>query len=160
MTTEIFFFKNHAENETWRLVRDLFLFFKIALYEVKANGLQPNFNHFPQSSTCQTIKTKYMKFDNIDPEICSILIFKKRACEQFLYHILCMIIQEKYFSCYALLTDQISLPDCLYCLRYWYICVLQLFINQVVTSQSFEVNLIFLIKPFSYMTKKSRQKFK
>ena len=34
MTTEIFFFKNHAENETRRLVRDLFLFFKIALYEV------------------------------------------------------------------------------------------------------------------------------
>ena len=33
-----------------------------------------------------------------------------------------------------LLTDQISLPDCLYFLRYWSICVLQLFFNQAVTS--------------------------
>ena len=31
---EIFFFKNHAENEAGRLVPDLFLFFKIVLYEV------------------------------------------------------------------------------------------------------------------------------
>ena len=41
---------------------------------------------------------------------------------------------KKCFSCYALLTDQISLPDCLYFLKYWSICVLQLFVNQVVTS--------------------------
>ena len=33
-----------------------------------------------------------------------------------------------------ILTDQISLPDCLYFLRYWSICLLQLFVNQVVTS--------------------------
>ena len=38
------------------------------------------------------------------------------------------------FSCYALLTDQISLPDCLYFLRYWSICVLELFVNEVVMS--------------------------
>ena len=31
------------------------------------------------------------------------------------------------------LTDQISLSGCLYFLRYWAICVLQLFVNQVVT---------------------------
>ena len=36
---EIFFFKNHAENEARRLVPDLFLFSKKALYEVKATGL-------------------------------------------------------------------------------------------------------------------------
>ena len=34
-----------------------------------------------------------------------------------------------------LLTDLISLSDCLYFLRYWAICVLQLFVFQVVTSQ-------------------------
>ena len=39
------FFKNHAENETRRLVPDL-LFFKKVLYEVKAIGLQLNFNMF------------------------------------------------------------------------------------------------------------------
>ena len=34
----MFFFKNHAENQAGRLVPDTFLFFKRALYEVKANG--------------------------------------------------------------------------------------------------------------------------
>ena len=53
-----------------------------------------------------------------------------------------MILQEKWFSCYILLTDQISLSDSLYPL------------------QLFEINLIFLIKPFLYMTKKSKQKLK
>ena len=41
-----FFFQNHAENETGRLVPDLFLFFKKALNEVKANGLELSFNYF------------------------------------------------------------------------------------------------------------------
>ena len=35
----IFFFKNPEENEAGRLVPDLFLFFKKALYEEKASGL-------------------------------------------------------------------------------------------------------------------------
>ena len=41
---------------------------------------------------------------------------------------------RKMFSCYILLTDQISLPDCLHFFRYWSKCALQLFINQVVMS--------------------------
>ena len=41
-----FLFKNHAENEATRLVPDLYLFFKKALYEVKAGGLQFSFNIF------------------------------------------------------------------------------------------------------------------
>ena len=41
---------------------------------------------------------------------------------------------EKNFSCYILLTDQISLFDCLYFWRYWVIYVLELFVNQTVTS--------------------------
>ena len=61
ITREIFFFKNHAQNETGRLVPDLFLFFKKALYEVNASGLKLSFNQFRQSSTWQTIKTKNMK---------------------------------------------------------------------------------------------------
>ena len=39
-----FFFKNHAENELWRLAPDVFLFFKQALYELKVRGLQLSFN--------------------------------------------------------------------------------------------------------------------
>ena len=41
---------------------------------------------------------------------------------------------KKYSSCYIPLTDQMSLPGCLYFLRYWAICVLQLFVTQVATS--------------------------
>ena len=51
MRQEIFFFKNHQENKTRRLVPGLFLFFKKALYEIKASGLQLSFNRFWQSST-------------------------------------------------------------------------------------------------------------
>ena len=36
---KMFFFRNHAENVARGLVPDLFLLFKKALYEVKANGL-------------------------------------------------------------------------------------------------------------------------
>ena len=44
----------------------------------------------------------------------SILTFSKKVWDWFLRHILCTIFQVKYFSCYILLTDQISLSDCLY----------------------------------------------
>ena len=40
ITREIFFFKNHTENEEERVVLDLFLRFKKALYEIIASGLQ------------------------------------------------------------------------------------------------------------------------
>ena len=118
------------------------LYFKKALYEVKAIGLQLIFNIFRQLSTWHTIKSNCIKLQTIDPEICSILIFQKRVWEQFLHHVLCMIFQEKCLSCYILLPDQISLPDC----------------NCDVIN--FETKFIFLIKPFFYMTKKSRQKFR
>ena len=40
------FFKNRAGNEARKPFPDLFLFFKKALYEVKASGLQLSFNIF------------------------------------------------------------------------------------------------------------------
>ena len=133
----MFFFKNHSENEAERLVLDLFLFFKKALYEVKASCVQHNFNILRQSSIQLTIRSMCIKLQvqAIDAEICSIQIFQERVWEEFLEHILCMIFQEKCGSCYILPTDHISLPDCLYFLRYWSKCVLQLFVNLVVTSQ-------------------------
>ena len=72
-----------------------------------------------------------------------------------------MTFQEKCFSSYILLTDQISLPNRLYFSRYWAICVLQL----LTRLRRHKIrNLIFLIKLllsfFCYMTKKSRQKLK
>ena len=43
---KIYFFENHGENEAGGLVPDHFLFFKKALYEVKASVLQLSFNIF------------------------------------------------------------------------------------------------------------------
>ena len=54
-----------------------------------------------------------------------------------------LIFEEKCFSYYILLTDQISLPDCLYFSRYWAVCVLRLFANQAVTSQNLKLILSF-----------------
>ena len=54
-----------------------------------------------------------------------------------------MIVQQKCSLYYILLIDQISLSGCLYFLRYWAICVLQLFVNQVVTSWILKLTLSF-----------------
>ena len=64
-----------------------------------------------------------------------------------------MIFQKKCFSCYIILTDQILSFDCVYLMRYWTMYVFHLFANQVCDYKNFEINLIFLIKPFLYMTK-------
>ena len=92
------FFKNYVENETSRLVRSRLVQFQ---YISIALSLPYHKN------------TNCIKLWTIDPEICSIFIFQKRVWDYFLHQILCMIFQEKYFSCYILLADQISLSDCL-----------------------------------------------
>ena len=46
MTREIFYFENHTENEAERLVLYLILFFKKALYKVKASDQQLVFTIF------------------------------------------------------------------------------------------------------------------
>ena len=46
MAREIFFFKNHSENEAGRLVSDVLLFLKKTLHEEKASGLQLSLNKF------------------------------------------------------------------------------------------------------------------
>ena len=60
---------------------------------------------------------------------------------KFLHYILCMTFQEKCFSSYILLADHFSLPNCLYFLRYWSTCALQLFVKQFVASQILKVTL-------------------
>ena len=42
----MFHFKNHAENEAGGLAPDLFLFFRKALFDVKASGLHLSFDIF------------------------------------------------------------------------------------------------------------------
>ena len=72
-----------------------FCFLKKALYEVKASRLQFSFSIFRQPLTWHATKANSINLQTIDLEICSILIFYKRVWEQFLYHILRMIFQEK-----------------------------------------------------------------
>ena len=151
----MFFFKNYVGNKAGKLVPVRFLFFKKTLYQVKARGLQLDFTIFRQPSNQLTTEKNCLKRYIIDPEIQSILIFQIRVWEQFLQNILCMMFQQKCSSCYILLADQISLPGCPYFLSYWAICVLQLFVNQVVTSRILKLTLSFDLSRFLHMTKKS-----
>ena len=130
------FFKNHKIMQKMRQ-GDLFqtsFFKKKSSFKVKESGLRLGFTIFRQASNQYTIETNFTKLQTIDPEINSISIFQKRGWGQFLHQILCMIFKEKCLSCYILLPDQISLSDCHYFLKYWAICELELFVNQVVTS--------------------------
>ena len=69
-----------------------------------------------------------------------------------------MIFQEKCFSCYILLMDQISCSHYLYFSEYWATCVLRLFTNQAVASSNLKLPLSFLSSRFVTWLKKSRQK--
>ena len=65
---------------------------------------------------------------------------------------------EKNFTCYILLSDKISLSGCRETL--WNRCIV-IVCEAGCEVINFEINLILLLKIFfSYMTKKSRQKFK
>ena len=85
---------------------------------------------------------------------CPILVFQERVWDEFLHHILCMMFQEKCFSWSNFIV--------------WLLLPLEILGNMCITIVceprcdviKFEINLIFLIKPFCYMTKKSRQKLK
>ena len=66
--SEIFFFKNHAENNVGRLDQNLFLFFIKAVYQVKAIGQHHSFNIFWLISTWVCNKNKlYITFWTVDP---------------------------------------------------------------------------------------------
>ena len=58
--------------------------------------------HFGSPRLGHTIKGNCIKLQTVDLEICP-----KRVCNNFLRHIVCMILQEKDFSRYIQLTDQI-----------------------------------------------------
>ena len=109
--------------------RPLFLFQK----NFKTSVLQLNFKIFRQLSTSHLIRTNCIRLQTIDPEICSISFFLEKGLEIVFLPSFVYDLSRKCWSCYILLIDQILLLDFLYFLRYWEICVLQLFVNQVVT---------------------------
>ena len=59
---------------------------------------------------------------------------KKRSSTSLPCLIFCIIFKEKFFSGCILLIDQVLLFVYFYFMRDWIICVLQLFVNQDVTS--------------------------
>ena len=123
ITTKIFFLKNNTENKAERLDPGLFFFFKKALDQVKVSSLKLSFNifRFVLNSACN--KNNLYKTRDM---------FNFRSGTSFATTI-CVWFLKKIFS-HILLTDQILLRDFLYFLRFWSISVLQLFVNQVVTS--------------------------
>ena len=122
------------ENKVGRLVPDLSLFSKKLYIRKKQVVSALVLIYFGGPRLGHTIKTSYITFQTFDPETCWISVICRRVWDQPLHHILCMIFQKKYFSCYILLTDQISLSGCLYFLRDWVICVFELFLVRPVKS--------------------------
>ena len=100
------FFEKNAGNEVGRLDPDLFIF-------VFIEAPQHLFIYFDRSLLRHTTETNFRTFHTVALEICLLLIFYERVWNYLLRHILCMIFQEKYFSCYTLLTGQILLSGCL-----------------------------------------------
>ena len=128
-----------------------FLFFKKVLYGVKVvcslvQYISIAFNlKYNRSKLYKTL------------EVCSILIFQRKVQKQFLHHILCMIFQDKCSSCYIILTDQISLFDCIYFLRYWAMCIaIVCFPGCFVIS--FKINLILYLIFYLYTRLKRQDK--
>ena len=93
-----------------------------------------------------TIIANCIIFETFDPEICSFLIFFKMRLGQLLQDILCMIFQEKHFSCYILLLTKFD----------WLVALTSLNIgknvyrNYLLSSDliNLQNNLRFLVKHF------------
>ena len=67
-----------------------------------------------------------------------------------------MIFEEKYLYCYILLFDKVSITGCLYFVRYWTMCIVIVCCD----VKNFEINVIFLIKPFLLQDKNLNMRMK
>ena len=99
---KIFFIKKYKVNQVGRLVPNHFLFIRRALYEVKRRDMQLTFNLFRWPSTWYIMEINCLKLQTIDPEISSVLIFRKKVWQQFFHLILRMIFKEHFFLCHIL----------------------------------------------------------
>ena len=130
-TWEISFLKNHTQNVMEKLVPDPFIKNQNLAY-LWINSL----NCYKVYCISKSRSTKYIKTSPGHLILPYSKLFWKRRRSLKLVSLLYFLHEfwKKNFSCYILLTDQISLSDCLYFLRYWAICVLQLFLVLSVTS--------------------------
>ena len=106
--------------------------FQKALNKVEASGQHFSLNMFWQTFTWIYNKNKLQNF--------------RLLIQRLLIQILCMIFQEKSFSYYILLTNQISLSGgCLYFLGSMCIIIISFPVCDVI---NFKIKLRFLTKPF------------
>ena len=162
--------KIHVENEAGRLVPTSFVLWKTFIYgiiiviiiiinDLFQFGLWLAYEMFCNLvSTWQTIKLlEYWSSNLLN------FIFLEKGLgivspPNFVFN----FFLKKYFSYYILLTVQISFSDFFYFLRYWaiYVCLfvycLYIVCLQGCGFKNFEINDIFLIRPFFYMNKMSR----
>ena len=102
-----------------RLVPDLFLFFKKALYEIKASGPHLSFNIFGYTLTWHTTKNKlYKTLDLRSRDTLNLDILKKGLGIVSWLHFVDDFSREMFLMLYILLSNQLWLSRCLYLLRY------------------------------------------
>ena len=129
MTWRIFFLKNHIQIVMEKLIPGTF-FLKSKL----------RISLDQQSDNLHLLLLLYVHvadYQNILKLMCWSFAFtsykvvvKKEIWTMSPHLIFSMIFFKKNCLHHTLLTDQISISDCLYFLRYWVICVLQLFVSQ------------------------------
>ena len=86
--------------------------------------------------------------------------FRNGSANSFSTTFCVLLFKKKCSSCYILLTDQMPLADCILLLEILGNICIAMVCFPGCDIINFEINLIFLIKLFFYLTKMSRQKFK
>ena len=119
MTWETFFLENHTQNMVQKSFPESFLKNQNWAYFWTKNlkSYTVCFYCEPSWGLLINIKTKLNTICSYPIE--SFFKKQKEIWNQYPCLILRMIFEEKYFSYYIPLTDQISLSGCLYFVRYW-----------------------------------------
>ena len=131
-----FFSNNHTQNVLNKLFPDPFL--------ENQNWAYLWINSLKCYAVCSLYPAEdYQNILKLSSRLFAFTFFKKKWGLELVCFIFCPIYKSIHFSCSILLPDQISLPGYLYFVRYWEICVLQLFANRVLTSLILKLNLCF-----------------
>ena len=143
-----FFFKNHAEKEERRLVPDLFLFFKKAIWG-KSKSYAAYFQHFAIAFNLVYNKNKpYETFSYESRDMLKFVFLEKGLGIVSPTYFVYSFSRKIFFVLYS-----INWPNFIV----WLLLLLE--ILPCCDVILFEINFISLIKPFFYTTKKWIQKF-
>ena len=118
-------FKNDTENEAGRLDLDFFVFLKSFLRYKQVVSIL--LSYFGSPWRGHAIKTNYITFQTVDPDIFSIWQFdflEKGLGLVSPLHFVYDFLRKIFIIRYILLNDETLLSSCLYFLRYWAICVM------------------------------------